>query len=81
MPKLLLADLLTEAGINDLAEGAEVLLASDDAQARSAMVGLMSIGDLEGSRHPSLPHLQAACLARLLQVHGPSLHSAVLLMQ
>ena len=36
-----------EAGVDDLAEGAELLMAADDVDAMSAAVGLMGVGDLE----------------------------------
>ena len=42
-----LADVVADAGVDDLVEGAELLMASDDVQAMSAAVGLMSLGDLD----------------------------------
>ena len=42
-----LSDIAAAAGIMDVAEGAEILAASEDVAATSAMVGLMSGEDLE----------------------------------
>jgi hypothetical protein len=42
-----LSDVVTVAGVVDIAEGAEMLAASDDVGVMSALVGMMSVGDLE----------------------------------
>ena len=42
-----LANVVGEAGVTDIAEGAEMLMASDEVQAMSAAVGLISLGDLD----------------------------------